>query len=394
MLKRWLIPGLAIFLIVLCASSLLHLFLLRFESGDVYAEYSSLRSDPKGCKVLCESLRRLPDVSVTRNLRDLSRWSEQEIGQTLLFAGYNLWWFQIQDPTYVERLWDLAAQGNRLVIALKPTTMRRPNENDEETAEKLKKWMEKDGEPTEEEETLQEDRPWKVDLEFVKLSENPLGHFARFLPEGSTNEETLPWNTTTTFLNPDDGWSIVGSHDERPTILEQKVGQGSIVLCADSYFLSNEALLHERATGFLIWLIGPHRSIVFDETHLGIASNPGVASLIRQYRLHGLVASLLLLAALFIWKNLWSLAPRQDDPAQSDVIGKDQAEGLVNLLRHHIPSSQLMGECNRVWQHAARFLPHVGSARREEIQTVLEQKTNSRPEDTYRQLQKLLHKRN
>ncbi len=46
----------------LFVTGLIQLILLRFESGDVYPPYSSLRADPLGCKALYESLGRVADL--------------------------------------------------------------------------------------------------------------------------------------------------------------------------------------------------------------------------------------------------------------------------------------------------------------------------------------------
>ena len=44
-----------------------HLFRVRFDVGDVYPEYSSLRADPLGTMALCESLERMPGITVRRD---------------------------------------------------------------------------------------------------------------------------------------------------------------------------------------------------------------------------------------------------------------------------------------------------------------------------------------
>src|SRR5438445_12104910 len=44
-----------------------YLFRVRFDVGDVYPEYSSLRADPLGTMALCESLERMPGISVRRD---------------------------------------------------------------------------------------------------------------------------------------------------------------------------------------------------------------------------------------------------------------------------------------------------------------------------------------
>lgn len=53
---------------------LAHLFALRFERGDIYPEYSSLRADPPGAKALYESLDQF--LSVRRNYQPLTRLDE------------------------------------------------------------------------------------------------------------------------------------------------------------------------------------------------------------------------------------------------------------------------------------------------------------------------------
>jgi hypothetical protein len=46
-------------LLIAFLSGVGHLFVLRFQTGDVYPAYSSLRSDPLGARVFYESLENL-----------------------------------------------------------------------------------------------------------------------------------------------------------------------------------------------------------------------------------------------------------------------------------------------------------------------------------------------
>jgi hypothetical protein len=50
----------------------------------------------------------------------------------------------------------------------------------------------------------------------------------------------------------------------------------------------DEAMLRDRHSDLLAWLVDPKKGVIFDESHLGIASNPGL-SLARKYKLHGLL---------------------------------------------------------------------------------------------------------
>ena len=66
------------------AFGLVQLFQLRFEVGDVYPPYSSLRSDPLGAMAFYESLEKLPGVSVRRDFNANNRMPEEpstEIGR-------------------------------------------------------------------------------------------------------------------------------------------------------------------------------------------------------------------------------------------------------------------------------------------------------------------------
>jgi hypothetical protein len=73
--------------------------------------------------------------------------------------------------------------------------------------------------------------------------------------------------------------------------------------------------------------------------------------LMRKYRLHGLVAGLLLLAVLFIWKNSARFAPGAPEEKPEDFVsGKDSAAGFVNLLRRHIAARDVLNVCVAEWR--------------------------------------------
>jgi hypothetical protein len=81
-----------------------------------------------------------------------------------------------------------------------------------------------------------------------------------------------------------------------------------------------------------------------------MVESPTIATLMRKYRLHGLAASLLVLAILFIWKNSTSFVPLYDeDKEQALVQGKEASAGLVNLLRRHIAPHDMLGVCFEQW---------------------------------------------
>jgi len=84
LLKNNTIAGVILALLLLFfVAGVTHLFLLRFESGDVYPAYSSLRSDPLGTGALFESLKNLDGVAVQRNYQPLKAITLEP--QTTLF---------------------------------------------------------------------------------------------------------------------------------------------------------------------------------------------------------------------------------------------------------------------------------------------------------------------
>ena len=64
---------LALLLAVGFCSGLARLFTLRYESGDVYPPYSTLRADPLGAKGIYEAVGQLRGVETRRNFQPLKK---------------------------------------------------------------------------------------------------------------------------------------------------------------------------------------------------------------------------------------------------------------------------------------------------------------------------------
>src|SRR5262249_17870807 len=150
-------------------------------------------------------------------------------------------------------------------------------------------------------------------------------------------------------------------------VIERAWGPGTLVMATDSYFVSNEAMRKERHPELLAWLVGQNKEVVFDEAHLGIVETPGVGTLIRKYRLQWPLLGLILLAALFIWKNSVSLAPPYSaEQRQEYVAGKEIAAGFVNLLRRNIPSRDVLKVCFVEWKKSFPSGGKYASTRQEQ----------------------------
>lgn len=374
MLKR---PLLALALAVLVAGAfcfgLARLFALRYEAGDVYPPYSTLRADPVGTKALHDALGGLPGVQVRRNFQPLKKLQP---GQpvTLVYAG-------VQPQSYwTERelleLETLLANGARVVFAFfpidaapQPAELRRAQE--EERARKRER-LEREGEPapddaekkrTEDEEESSRSgmvsfekvaKRFGFQFEFQPRAEGKAyDRHAFLIAAGAALETDISWHSALYFdeLSPD--WKPLYLSDNKPVIAERGYGRGSIVLSSDSFFLSNEALRRERHAQLLARIFSGPRLIVFDEEHLGVTEQPGIAALVKRYRLQGVVAGLVLLAALFVWKNATRFLPARPEGGDDGdvVLGRDSARGFSNLLRRSIKPADLLRVCVEEWRH-------------------------------------------
>jgi hypothetical protein len=153
---------------------------------------------------------------------------------------------------------------------------------------------------------------------------------------------------------------------------------------------------NEREPRLLAWLIGPAEHVVFDEAHLGVVEASGVAVLMRKYRLTGVIGALVLLAALFIWKNSFSLVPPYAGETRSPYVpGKDATVGFVNLLRRNIPPRQVLEVCFEQWTRSLLNRANYRIAAVDQAQTIMERErarpaTARNPLQAYREISEAL----
>jgi len=315
------------------------LFQLRFESGDLYPPYSSLRADPLGTRALYEGLENLRGVGVQRFIQPLDKLRAGR-NTTLFVLGADALEMSRSTEHEYKTLEQFMFEGGRIVISFGPLNTRpRPKKHPEEDEPGVK--------------TISLKERWKVGLAYEDLPKDADGVYQSVL---ARKTEDLPgsivWHTALCFDPAGANWKTIYARDRHPVLIERKFGRGALVLSADSYFLSNEAMRDERRAELLAWLVGANPTVLFDETHLGVIEQPGVAELVRRYRLDGLVIALVLLAGLFVWKNtVRFVPPRAEEEAGNDAVaGKDSAAGFANLLRRSISSSEILSVCLAEWK--------------------------------------------
>jgi hypothetical protein len=357
---------------------LFQLFALRYQVGDVYPEYSTLRADPLGTKALVDSLAELPHVETRRNFKPLTKL-RPDGPVTLVYAGvaHHSYWTDEELLAFDS----LLANGSRAVFTFFPVEKvpsaddeKRSNETEEqkkqksEDAKKKRKKKDKDdkgAKDAKDDKSKDEDKehkdftPFSVVAKrwgfgFDYLSGPPIKRRASLVEPGGKLEPDISWHGALYFKDLKPQWHVLYLCETKPVVIERKFGSGSMILAADSFFISNEALRGERHSRLIARMFDGPMTIVFDEEHNNLRDNPGIASLARKYRLHGVVASLLLLAIFFVWKNAVRFVPAYETTVQADdvVAGKESGEGFVNLLRRSIRHSAIFDTCIAEWRKA------------------------------------------
>jgi hypothetical protein len=327
-------------LIVLLAAlftyGLIRAFSIRFATGEVYPEYSSLRASPKGAKLLYDSLARTPGVKVSRNYFPLEYLEESKA--TIFLLSLNPEMFARPEP-YLDPVERLAKRGNRVVAALGWEGDKKPARAGE---------LEK---------------RWGVKLDY------------------DTNQKWLYFTDA-----PD--WRVLDRAGPKIVAVERDFEKGSVVLFAESRDFSNQSLVKLDRLEPISGAIGPGSRVVFDERHFGIGESGTVVGLARRFRLTGMALGMALCAALFIWRNAASFPPADDSPRSETLSGRTSLSGLNSLLRRHIKPADLASACWNEWLAGNRR--GLSPERQERAEAILRGR-GRQPLDAVREIQTVLH---
>jgi hypothetical protein len=348
-------------LLVLAAASLYQLFALRFEAGDIFPAGSSLRSDPQGSMALYQALERTGRVKLQRNYRSLA--GQKVTASTILLLGNSHHELATADKKEIAEIDQLVAAGNRVVVAFNPvitapesTAAPAPKPADAKTPKPVKA----------------ADTAWGVSTGYLPVAE---GAPDKTLVKATLVEPGLALPTEIRLLSrltlqpPPTGWRTIYAADGKAVLLERSIGSGSLVLVSDSSLFSNEALKADRQAALLVWLLGEHRRIIFDEFHLGVSEQGGIMALARRFGLLPLIGAMLLLAGLYIWQQSIPLISAAGTGSDDRAVGvtHDSFSGLVNLLQRNIPANQLLKVCCQEWQKSFRRELEQDAALRKEL---------------------------
>jgi hypothetical protein len=335
-----------ILLVVLAAlffGGITHLFHLQFAGGEVYPADSTLRSDPAGAQLIFESLRRISGATVVRNYRPPLH-SLRDRDSTILILGIEPRPLAMGPAEDLREFEDLAARGNRLVLAMRPGSGRVPPQQN----------------------TLELKWGVRFGLDFDKD-----GNVILYFGEAR-------------------GWDNLEPIGQRPVAIERTFGKGSIVLVSAGWLFNNQSVAEARHTALLSRILGAHVRIVFDEAHFGIVESGSIVAMAARFHLQGLAIGLAICAALFVWKNASSFPPLTDSGPSEKIIGRTSLAGLVTLLQRHIAPRSLVAACWQEWlkTNARNILPEQRSRAEAAILSL-----GDRPVEALGQIQAVLQPR-
>jgi len=276
---------------------------IEFSSGDFYSEYSSLRTDSEGSKLLFDALSRIDGLSVERNYLPLA-YLNGEPG-TVLLLGLHL---QSLDRDFLKLVDELANRGNRVIVSI------------------------------------------NFDASEAHADHGPLNdewHIG--WSNDAERESGRPF-----WFSRAEGWNVLDRSGERILAVQRAFGRGQVLLFASSDAFSNGSLVSAERFDKLSSTLGSARRVVFDESHFGIVESGSVAGLIRRFGLTGLVLGLAIVAALVLWENTAAFPPRSEVAAAHHYTGRTSFEGLLALLQRHVRPKDLVRTAWEEWLKSNR----------------------------------------
>lgn len=348
---------------------------LRFDVGDVYPPYSSLRSDPLGTRALYEALSLQPGVTLRRGYDKLPEGTAAADTTAFVIGATSVEW-QLATPENLKEIEDFTFSGGHLILSF--VSVRHNPHFERQLAEHRSEQRQRDEqqEPhSRRTRSLREE--WGVAFRF---EEAPLPAEAERTTDKPGTPSRVSWESGLWFDRLSDAWTVLYTVDDHPVVITRAFGRGSITLLSDSYAFSNEAMRRNRQTVLISELVGDRRHVVFDESHLAVTDQEGVMTLARRFRLVPALLAALAVMALFVWRASTSLLARDEGPRSGVVVvGRDSFDGLVRLLSRGIPPARLLPTALAEWEKS-------GGAPTDEMRTLTIARKDADIVDRYRKL--------
>jgi hypothetical protein len=362
---------LIVLMVALFASVGFQMLKVRAEVNGVYPEYSSFRPDPRGYRILFDTLSSLDSVHVERFVQPLTDLPSSS-GKILVLAGLQPGGLPV-DQTKLLDNW--MTSGGTLLVTFSSLQIER-NESD------------LTNNSDQQENRSPRAEVGKSDDWGIRIFHSKLNLSAKLQSNLFANEFSWAGHL---YIDPTKGdWEVIAKAQELPVVLQRKFGAGKLVLLMDSYPLSNVALAAHRNAELVSWLFSQHSVVLFDESHFGIVNHPGIMSMARRYGLDGAFVAILGLGLLYLWASRYTLNPvaRTRSDAEVAVKGVGANEIFTNLLRRTLPAKDLCTICLQIWKQKGVINP-VKQARLESLLKSLPPTTSQ--VERYNQIVKLQH---
>jgi len=270
---------------LLALACLIWILNARFAVGDVYPVYSSLRADPLGSMALYESLRNMEGFEVERNFDDLKILIKKNLTKdkpvtAAFFLNERLERFFSGD--YFKDITGVAANGVSVITAFqndfyKFDIKKTRSGNCESGFNKSKKQKNSDSETAIN----------YFGFNLKKIPNNIKSRRALKMTD-CFGDADIPFNSGYYFEIENNKWKPVYSIAGKfPVVVKKQIGSGSLTLIAGSYLFSNEALRRQPLSSFILLCLNDNKNIIFDEAHLGVASDKGISYLLSNINFTG-----------------------------------------------------------------------------------------------------------
>lgn len=314
--------------------AVVHLILRRSETAYNYPAYSSLNNSSNGTKAYFEALRRLGFLPV-RNFQPIHKLIGAEAD--IFYAGPNFAAFRYSDAKELEQFERLAREGARVLIAFDPegTVDMRP--------ERTKRTRRREDDVRVREDLLK--KRWGIELGYTKRA------VSKTLETFLTGLEVIPVNWH--FSSWAGEWKASETRGPGPLFLERRFDKGSIVLIANAALFTNRELLLHPDARVLAGIPGPHRQIIFDESHLGLEDTGTVIGLATAHGLDWMLLGFLVLGVLYVWRNAMSFVPPVPMQRDTAISGRDAHSALATLLMQSVPRKSILRTVAEEWNRTA-----------------------------------------
>ncbi len=166
-------------------------------------------------------------------------------------------------------------------------------------------------------------------------------------------------------------------------IMKKFKNNGRLIAFSSSYIFTNEAFTKETNAPLLSFILENRKKIYFYECHQGLNKELNTMWLLRQYRLGFAAITLLIIAILLVWQNIWGIP---EDPNNEEIqrLNKDlQFTPPIKVLTSSmISSNNILSTIAQIIKKEARQLK-LSDEESSQIANILSKKTKSKPAQKY-----------